>query len=332
MLCSDQEQIELFDSARWPRRPYCSDDLESGLRIRSLKQALTKPYIQVNPPHLRVWSVFDVDRPAGALAWEDANLLPPSWAATNKTNGHAHLVWGLRAPVLVDGLGARDAPLRYLCAVESLMREKLLRLLLQLGYAQDALVFVTNLAEARHWLAQNPAALALVDIGLPDGSGLDLIADMRAEDPAMSILVVSSWSTEDIILQALKCGATGYVLKERDDMEIALSIRSVLRGGAPIDPFIARRILEQLPDAPKAEKASPPPLRSRQNPDEEALTRREYGILQLVAEGLSNREIAERLFLSRHTIECHIKHIYRKLAVSGRTRAVYEARARGLLS
>ena len=215
---------------------------------------------------------------------------------------------------------------------ESLMREKLLRLLLQLGYAQDALVFVTNLAEARHWLAQNPAALALVDIGLPDGSGLDLIADMRAENPAMSILVVSSWSTEDIILQALKCGATGYVLKERDDMEIALSIRSVLRGGAPIDPFIARRILEQLPDAPKAEKASPPPLRSRQNPDEEALTRREYGILQLVAEGLSNREIAERLFLSRHTIECHIKHIYRKLAVSGRTRAVYEARARGLLS
>ena len=125
MLCSDQEQIELFDSARWPRRPYCSDDLESGLRIRSLKQALTKPYIQVNPPHLRVWSVFDVDRPAGALAWEDANLLPPSWAATNKTNGHAHLVWGLRAPVLVDGLGARDAPLRYLCAVESLMRERL---------------------------------------------------------------------------------------------------------------------------------------------------------------------------------------------------------------
>lgn len=125
VLCSDQEQIELFDSARWPRRPYCSDDLESGLRIRSLKQALTKPYIQVNPPHLRVWSVFDVDRPAGALAWEDANLLPPSWAATNKTNGHAHLVWGLRAPVLVDGLGARDAPLRYLCAVESLMRERL---------------------------------------------------------------------------------------------------------------------------------------------------------------------------------------------------------------
>ena len=160
-----------------------------------------------------------------------------------------------------------------------------------------------------------------------------LIAEMRESDPALSILVVSSWSTEEIILQALQAGATGYVLKERDDMEMALSIRSVLRGGAPIDPFIARRILHLLQATPpKAEKPSPPPTQEH-NPDhEETLTRRESGILQLVAEGLSNREIAERLFLSRHTIECHIKHIYRKLAVSGRTRAVYEARARGLLS
>ena len=216
---------------------------------------------------------------------------------------------------------------------EPLMRAKLLHLLLELGYEENALVFVTHLAEARSWLAQNPAALALVDLGLPDGNGLELIAEMRESDPALSILVVSSWSTEEIILQALQAGATGYVLKERDDMEMALSIRSVLRGGAPIDPFIARRILHLLQATPpKAEKPSPPPTQEH-NPDhEETLTRRESGILQLVAEGLSNREIAERLFLSRHTIECHIKHIYRKLAVSGRTRAVYEARARGLLS
>jgi hypothetical protein len=121
-----QQQLELFGSAdRLPRRPYCSDDLSEGLRIRSLAQALSKPYIQVNPPHLRVWSIFDVDRQAAALAWEDAGLPPPTWAAINKENGHAHLVWGLRAPVLVDGMGARDAPVRYLCAIESCMRERL---------------------------------------------------------------------------------------------------------------------------------------------------------------------------------------------------------------
>lgn len=119
------EQLDLFQPSRWPRRPYCADDLAEGLRIRSLERALTKPYIQANPPNLRVWSIHDVDRPGAAVAWEPAGLPPPTWASVNRKNAHAHLVWGLSAPVLVDGLGARDAPMRYLCAVESLMREKL---------------------------------------------------------------------------------------------------------------------------------------------------------------------------------------------------------------
>jgi hypothetical protein len=120
------EQLDLFaDIGRWPRRPYCSDDLANGLRIRSLAKALTHPYIQANPPHLRVWALFDIDRAGAALAWEDADLPPPTWTAINRQNGHAHSAWGLEVPVLVDGLGARDAPLRYLCAVESLMAERL---------------------------------------------------------------------------------------------------------------------------------------------------------------------------------------------------------------
>jgi hypothetical protein len=120
-----QQQLELFNSSRWPKRPYCTDDLSKGLRIRSLAQALTKPYIQANPPHLRVWLIFDCDYPGAAIAWENAGLPPPSWAAANRVNAHAHLVWGLSAPVLVDSLTAREAPMRYLCAVESCMREKL---------------------------------------------------------------------------------------------------------------------------------------------------------------------------------------------------------------
>lgn len=125
-ILSQGDQRDLFeDIGRWPRRPYCSDDLANGLRIRSLAKALTQPYIQANPPHLRVWALFDIDRPAAALAWEDADLPPPTWTAINRQNGHAHSAWGLEVPVLVDGLGARDAPLRYLCAVESLMAERL---------------------------------------------------------------------------------------------------------------------------------------------------------------------------------------------------------------
>jgi hypothetical protein len=118
-------QPDLFSPERWPRRPYCTDDLSTGLRIRSLKQALTKSYIQANPPHMRVWSLYDIDRPGGGLAWEDGNLPPPSWATVNKANGHAHLAYGLRAPVLTASMEARQAPLRYLNAVEAAFRAKL---------------------------------------------------------------------------------------------------------------------------------------------------------------------------------------------------------------
>ena len=166
-------------------------------------------------------------------------------------------------------------------------------------------------------------ALVLVDLHLPDGDGRELIAQLRAEDPGVGILVVSAWSSEEAILGALRAGATGYVLKERDDMEVMLSIRSVLRGGAPIDPFIARRILELLPASAAPGAASPPP--------ENSLSERENEILQLVASGLSNREIAEQLFLSRYTVESRVKRVYRKLAVSSRTGAVHEARSRGWL-
>ena len=119
------EQTDLFAPERWPRRPYCTDDFEQGVRVRSLRQALTKTYIQANPPMLRVWSIYDIDRPAGGLAWDAANLPPPSWATVNKANGHAHLVYGLRAPVLTSSMEARQAPLRYLNAVESAFRAKL---------------------------------------------------------------------------------------------------------------------------------------------------------------------------------------------------------------
>lgn len=209
---------------------------------------------------------------------------------------------------------------------EPLLQQRLRGVLLQLGYTPDALVFVASLAEARACLAVQPVALALVDLALPDGNGMTLIEQMRVDDPCLGILVVSAWSSEEAVLAALRAGATGYVLKERDDIEVSLSIRSVLRGGAPIDPFIARRILDFLPQqvpAALSAAANPAPL--------EVLTEREVQILRLVADGMSNREIAEQIFLSRYTVEGYIKQIYRKLAVSSRTKAVLEARARGLL-
>jgi DNA-binding NarL/FixJ family response regulator len=206
---------------------------------------------------------------------------------------------------------------------EPLLRLRLGDLLQQTGYETEAIFFAASLAEARALLEVQPIALALVDLGLPDGNGLTLIEEMRNADPSLPILVVSAWSSREAVLSALKAGATGYVLKERDEIEMLLSIRSVLRGGAPIDPFIAQRILELLPDG-ASEGAT---ATANQN----ALSARENQILRMISAGMSNREIAAKLSLSRYTIECHIKHIYRKLAVSSRTRAINEARNRGLL-
>ncbi len=207
---------------------------------------------------------------------------------------------------------------------DALMRQRLARVLGEIGYADEAVNFAVNLADARAHVSQQPVAMVLVDLGLPDGNGIELIRELRAQDPALWILVISAWSTEEAILGALRAGATGYLLKERDDLEVSLSIRSVLRGGAPIDPFIARRILTLLPSEPLHKPAD--------SNDSEALSARESEILEWVSRGLSNREIAEQLTISRYTVECHIKRIYRKLAVSSRTRAVNEARQRGLLS
>ncbi len=223
---------------------------------------------------------------------------------------------------------------------EPQMRRRLATILASLGYPDDALLYAGSLSEARATRAAQPCAIALVDIGLPDGSGIDLIREWHEADPALPIVVISTWSTGPTIVGALQAGATGYLLKERDDLEIALSIRSVLRGGAPIDPFVARHILDTAVNAapaasPAAAPASAPAagalLPSRDGAPPVRLSRREVEILGIVSKGLTNREISELLSLSRLTVECHIKNIYKKLAVRSRTQAVYEARAHGLL-
>lgn len=190
----------------------------------------------------------------------------------------------------------------------------------------DATVDATcagSLAEARALLAERDFPLVLVDIGLPDGNGCELVAWLHANRPDTAVLVVSAWGHEDTVLAALRAGAVGYLLKEREDIELAYSLRSVQHGGAPIDPAIARRILALLPDASRAEgHADDGPVH---------LSAREREVLELMARGHSNREIAETISLSRLTIEGYTKAIYRKLAVGSRTAAVHEARNRGLL-
>ncbi len=209
------------------------------------------------------------------------------------------------------------------------VQQRLQRLLVELVPGAAPATLAGSLADARRQLDSRRISFALVDIGLPDGNGLELIEHLHSAHPQVSAMVVSAWGQEDTVLTALRLGAVGYLLKERDDVEISLSLRSVQRGGAPIDPSIAARILRLLaePSPPRIAPA-PEPIEATESP----LSEREQQILSLVSRGYSNREIAELTALSRFTIEDYTKSIYRKLAVSSRTAAVFEAKAKGLLS
>jgi DNA-binding NarL/FixJ family response regulator len=208
------------------------------------------------------------------------------------------------------------------------MLARLGRIVSSFNGSQTALHSAGNVVEAKALASSKTLDMALVDLGLPDGNGIELVRWLRAREAQLPILVISMWSTEEMILGALRAGASGYVLKERNDVEIGLSLKNVMAGGAPIDPFIARRILGLIGEPPVADAAAGGGLEVDE-PLSETISKREREILALVASGLSNREIAEQLHRSYWTICTHIRNIYQKLAVNTRVQAVHAARLRG---
>lgn len=207
-------------------------------------------------------------------------------------------------------------------------RQRLLTLLDSLDCSGDHRA-AGSVAQARQCVADMPSLrTALVDLGLPDGNGMELLAWLREHRPEVTCVVVSGWGERSIVLDALRAGAVGYMLKERDDGELLLALQTIARGGAPIDPFVARGLLQLL--APL--EAEPAALTTAPvDAESGGISPRETQILRLVAQGLTNREIADTIGLSRLTIESYTKSIYRKLAVGSRTAAVFAARNRGLL-
>jgi DNA-binding NarL/FixJ family response regulator len=176
-----------------------------------------------------------------------------------------------------------------------------------------------SLAEATRWWQQGGrAAAALVDLGLPDGNGIDFIHLVAAGAAAPAILVITAFGDEKNVVSAIEAGATGYLLKERDPAHIADLIMTVLEGGSPVSPSIARHLLKRFRE-PMAGRTAV------------ALTEREEEVLRLVVKGFSYKEIADGLGLSVHTVTSHIQHIYRKLSVRSRGEAVFEAIQMGLV-
>lgn len=189
-----------------------------------------------------------------------------------------------------------------------------------------------TLAETLAWLRQpgQAADVLLVDLGLPDGSGLAAIREATALHPQCECLVVSMFGDEESVLASIEAGALGYIHKDSTPENIAHTILEMRQGASPISPMIARRVLAKYkllktPAAPAVAPAAPP------SGDKPQLTPREQEVIELVARGFSYAEIARLQGVTVHTVQTHIKNIYRKLAVRSGREAVFEARQLGLL-
>jgi DNA-binding NarL/FixJ family response regulator len=164
--------------------------------------------------------------------------------------------------------------------------------------------------------------LALVDLGLPDGSGVDVVAALRESQPEAQSVVVTIHDDDDHLFPALQAGAFGYVLKEQPREQIAEQLNRMSQGEPPLSPSIARKVIKYF-----AEQSKPHP---KDNMPHVSLTDRENEVLLRVAKGFTLPEIGVQLNLSRHTIADYVKQIYRKLNVSSRAEAALEAQRLGL--
>lgn len=178
--------------------------------------------------------------------------------------------------------------------------------------------------EALAGLAETAPDVLLVDLGLGDMSGLEVIRFVAARYPDCNVLVISIFGDEGHVLAALEAGARGYLLKGTLTRDIALDIEDLRNGGSPLSPIIARQVLKRLHPETLSENA-------KQDSSEETLTPREVEILRLIARGFTYSETAGLLDISIQTVHTHLKHIYRKLAVHSKTEAVFEADQRHLL-
>nr|WP_240980528.1 response regulator transcription factor [Ramlibacter agri] len=180
-------------------------------------------------------------------------------------------------------------------------------------------------------LRDTPADVLLVDLGLPDGSGIDVIQAAARAWPDCGIMVSTTFGDETNVMRSIEAGAAGYLLKDAAPGRMVAEIRSLAAGGSPISPIIARQVLRRFrPVAGDAVNAAPPPAEAA--PDTPiSLSPREREVLDFITKGFTADEIARLMELSRYTVLTFVRRIYVKLKVKSKAEAIYEARTQGLL-
>ena len=177
-----------------------------------------------------------------------------------------------------------------------------------------------NGVEAVRLAKQHCPDMALIDINMPEMDGVEAARQISADLPETGVIILTMYRRDDYIFEAIKAGASGYLLKEVELSELLKAVRAVARGEAMIDPAIAGRVLAELRRPPMAKTVT-----------EEPLAERDVEILQLVARGQSNQEIADQLALSEKTVRNRLSLVFRRLHLRNRTEAALYALQQGLV-
>jgi len=182
---------------------------------------------------------------------------------------------------------------------------------------QDDIEVVGEAGTAAEALARIPATspnLAVLDVRLPDGDGVDVCREIRSRHPEIACLMLTSFSDDEALFSAIMAGAAGYILKQVRGIDLVEAVRRVGNGESLLDPTVTARVLERLRHPPKEE-------------DDAGLTDQERRIVDFIAEGLTNRQIGEQMFLSEKTVKNYVSNILTKLGASRRSEAAaYAAR------
>lgn len=164
-------------------------------------------------------------------------------------------------------------------------------------------------AQARTRILATRPDIALLDMRLPDGNGIDVCRDVRSENPDIRCIILTAYDDDEAINAAVLAGASGYVLKEVRGNRLIENMRTVAGGGSLLGPSLSRRVVERIRDE------------HREDPRLEALTTRENEVLSLIAEGLTNRQIGESLALAEKTVKNYVSSLLSKLGLQRRTQA-----------
>ncbi len=181
-------------------------------------------------------------------------------------------------------------------------------------------------ASARQLLNDHSPDVLLADLGLPDGSGIDIVREAQQKSPEMETMVLTVFGDEESVVNALEAGATGYLLKDQAFDQLGDSVVALMHGESMISPKVARFLLKRF--VPSAQESAGG---SRNITADRNLTDRECEVLGLISKGYSYNEVGDSLNLSTNTVRAHIRNIYRKLAVKSRSEAVFEAAQLGLI-